>query len=386
MMRTHFAPAKRASRAEIAQSVRELAKNPLLDNLLRLADGLLVVVNRHRQIVAVNDVLLATLGIDDPDSALGLRPGEALSCVHAHEMEGGCGTSRHCATCGAAIAMVTSLAENRTACENCVLTAQRDGATVERYFRVSACPITCLGQRYVLLFLHDQTDEQQWAALERSFYHDINNVVMGLLGISQILAHDSGKADEADRQQVYELSLRLAKEVAIQSSLMRDGLHAYQAQFQEVSIADILRDTEHVFANHRAASGRALTFSPAEAPDWTVETDAILLERVLNNMIVNALEATDLGGEARVYVEKDPEGQAVFRVWNRRPIPPEVTVRIFQRNFSTKAEKGRGLGTYSMKLFGETYLKGQVDFSTSEADGTEFRLTLPLDPRSASAE
>ena len=34
--------------------------------------------------------------------------------------------------------------------------------------------------------------------------------------------------------------------------------------------------------------------------------------------------------------------------------------RIFQRSFSTKAERGRGLGTYSMKLLGEGYLHGRV--------------------------
>ena len=45
--------------------------------------------------------------------------------------------------------------------------------------------------------------------------------------------------------------------------------------------------------------------------------------------------------------------------------------RIFQRSFSTKGSPGRGLGTYAMKLFGESVLGGQVDFETG-AEGTTF--------------
>jgi signal transduction histidine kinase len=66
-----------------------------------------------------------------------------------------------------------------------------------------------------------------------------------------------------------------------------------------------------------------------------------------------------------------------FHVWNHQAIPPRNRLRIFQRNFSTKSDSGRGLGTYSMKLFGETYLGGEVGCVSSETDGTTFHLRLP---------
>lgn len=55
---------------------------------------------------------------------------------------------------------------------------------------------------------------------------------------------------------------------------------------------------------------------------------------------------------------------------------PEHARKIFTRNFTTKQQIGHGLGTYSMKLFGEKVLGGNVAFSTSESEGTTFRLTL----------
>jgi sensor histidine kinase regulating citrate/malate metabolism len=58
-------------------------------------------------------------------------------------------------------------------------------------------------------------------------------------------------------------------------------------------------------------------------------------------------------------------------------VKKSTQLQVFQRSFSTKA-RGRGLGTYSMKLFGEGCLGGSVWFTTSEAAGTTFSISLPL--------
>jgi signal transduction histidine kinase len=54
-----------------------------------------------------------------------------------------------------------------------------------------------------------------------------------------------------------------------------------------------------------------------------------------------------------------------------------VATRIFQRSFTTKAEPGHGLGTYSMRLLAERYLDGQVVFESTPEKGTTFSLMLP---------
>jgi sensor histidine kinase regulating citrate/malate metabolism len=93
-------------------------------------------------------------------------------------------------------------------------------------------------------------------------------------------------------------------------------------------------------------------------------------------MIINALEATEESGEIRVFASSD-QRRVSFSVWNAASIPEEIGRRIFQRNFSTKGESGRGIGTFSMKFFGESILGGTIDFRSSEAEGTTFVLTLP---------
>jgi signal transduction histidine kinase len=55
----------------------------------------------------------------------------------------------------------------------------------------------------------------------------------------------------------------------------------------------------------------------------------------------------------------------------------DVQLQVFQRSFSTKGA-GRGLGTYSIKLLTERYLKGTVSFTTDPEAGTTFRVRYPL--------
>jgi sensor histidine kinase regulating citrate/malate metabolism len=55
----------------------------------------------------------------------------------------------------------------------------------------------------------------------------------------------------------------------------------------------------------------------------------------------------------------------------------DVQLQLFQRSFSTKG-KGRGLGTYSIKLLTENYLKGKVRFETRRESGTTFFIKIPF--------
>jgi len=55
----------------------------------------------------------------------------------------------------------------------------------------------------------------------------------------------------------------------------------------------------------------------------------------------------------------------------------DVQLQLFQRSFSTKSGTGRGVGSYSVKLLTEKYLRGTVTFSSSEAQGTTFTVRLP---------
>jgi len=345
----------------------------VLDGLLCSISGLLAILNDHRQLVALNASFLEMLGVDNAEDVLGLRPGEALRCIHASDDPSGCGTTKYCSTCGAAVAIVASICENRPAERICALSIDKGGRVVDKALLVRSHPITIDREKFILLFLQDITKQQQRAALERTFFHDINNLVNILAGASELLVRE---APSELAETIHQASLRIIKEIAIQQNLLDSEAFHYQPMWHQYSSAQVIEELRSFFANHPAARGKHIYFADVY-PVVVIETDLSLLSRVLCNMIINALEATEENGSVRVGATSG-NGRMSFCVWNAGEIPTDTVRRIFQRNFSTKAEAGRGIGTFSMKLFGEGYLGGKVDFTTSGSAGTVFRITLPL--------
>ncbi len=377
-MTPDFTPIGRLAAADLAVDIDAVTVNPIINGLLNTVSGLLAVLNEHRQILAVNDTFLEALDIADGGQALGLRPGEAIGCIYRDAGDAGCGTSAYCASCGAALALVSCLTRNQPVQRQCALTVIRDGVEKDLFLRVRACPIVVNDRRMILLFLQDITYEQQWEALGRVFFHDLGNIIYSLVGSSEILLDKIPRAYRADAERVHRLSLRLAREVQMQKHLTQMADADYQPVIQPVAVDWVFRELESAFASHPAAAGRHLVFSDQHR-QTTFRSDFFLVVRVLTNMITNALEATDAGKTVHIRALPEPDA-LVFHVWNHRAVDAGVVDRIFQRNISTKATSGRGLGTYSMKLFGETVLGGNIDFTTSADDGTTFRFRVPAPP------
>ena len=372
-MNTYFAPAERKDEKELIAEIEIVSNSPVMSGLLHSISGLLVILDEYRQIVALNDSFIHLLGIDDPAQVLGLRPGEALQCIHADTEPGGCGTSKMCSTCGAAISIVSSLGQDKTVERICALSVKRNGKEVHIALLVRSHPINIDKKRFLLLFIQDITQQQQRAALERTFFHDVNNMLGTLIMVSELLAKEN--PSEYARS-IHQVALRLNKEVIIQRCLSQSESCEYQPVWDKFSITQIFKELQLIFTNHPVAQEKHITF-PKNYPDIWIRTDISLLQRVLTNMILNALEATKTNGTVKIWFDYD-DIFFTFNVWNAQEIPSEITGRIFQRNFSTKEQNGRGVGTYSMKLFGEKVLGGQVSFTTSKEQGTTFQFAIPI--------
>lgn len=372
MKKTYFASPERSGPQELEHEVDIISQSPVMTGLLHSVNGLLAVLDENRQIVALNDSFLKILGIDNPKKALGLRPGEALECVHAHEEPSGCGTTPFCSTCGAVIAMVSSLTEDKPVEKICALSAKRGDKQVDLVLQVRSHPIMIDNKRFLLLFVQDVTMQQQRAALERTFFHDVNNMLGMLVGASELLNQE---ASSQLVETIYRTSKRIHQEIAIQRSLSQNKAHEYLPLWHAYTVGQIVDELRPVAEHHPAAKNKIIVFREDDRTA-VVQTDMALVIRVLLNMVINALEATGENGHV-TFDAKNRDEQVLFEVWNETPITADVAKRVFQRNFSTKNQDGRGLGTYSMKIFGEQVLGGMVSFFSSPEDGTVFRFSLP---------
>ena len=371
-MKTYFASPERAGDKTLSFEIDFITGNPVMSGLLHSISGLLAILNEHRQIIAFNESFLKMIGIEDPAGALGIRPGEALKCIHADKEPAGCGTTKFCSSCGAAIAMVSSLEQDRPCEKTCALTARRNKKDVDMVLMVRSHPLHIDGKKLLLLFLQDITRQQQRAALERTFFHDMNNLMQMLIGSGELAQYE---CDTPSTQRMLKLAMRLHKEIAIQQCLFKDDSGLYQTVWEDCTPVKVLEELQFLFSTHPAAKGKTMDFSH-HVPAVTFKSDMSLLLRILSNMVINAFEASDEND--RVEIRCDHIDNTVcFSVWNAQQISPQIVNRIFQRNFSTKARAGRGIGTFSMKLFGENVLGGKVTFTTSGTQGTVFKITLP---------
>lgn len=102
------------------------------------------------------------------------------------------------------------------------------------------------------------------------------------------------------------------------------------------------------------------------------------LRDMLSNLLVNAIEAVQNGGRVRLRIAREA-GSAVLSVEDDGPgIPPEMSSRIVQPFFTTKAQgTGLGLAIVSRRV---AESGGRLDWESSVRGGrgTRFQVTLPL--------
>ncbi len=332
----------------------------------------ILILNVHRQAVYANKVLLNFLNKNNIMEIAGLRPGEILNCIHwAEDGYEGCGTTGFCKVCGAVNAIIGSLHKVSDVKECSVTAADKTCYN----FRVWTSPYEKNGEDFVLFTLRDISIEKYHNALERIFFHDILNTVNGFYGLLEIIG------DSADKFLQFSGLFRkqtdkLHEEINSHRDMMLAENKEIVPEHEEISSLSLLNETAMTAASYDIARNKTITIDQA-AVNIVFSSDSKLIRRVLDNMLKNALEAAANGEEIIAGCFRH-EDRIRFFVHNPEYIDADVQLNIFQRSFSTRG-KGRGWGTYSMKLLTENILQGQVSFQSTMEDGTTFYADYPFE-------
>ncbi|MCA9434679.1 MAG: histidine kinase [Candidatus Omnitrophica bacterium] len=376
---THYAPAERGPHSVLHGISEALRGNQLLVDLLETTPGCAVVLSQERQIVHANRRFLEAVGMERLEEVRGYRVGEAMRCVHADEEPGGCGTAEACATCGAG----TAIHESRVTLEakNREWRISIDHASAKALdFEVIATPMRIENHDLTVVTLRDISGEKRRRVLERIFFHDVLNTAGGLQGLARIISEDGSDDDDEEshwiRRSILELATQLVSDIQSQRALTAAESGELSVSMMEINFDDAVKSSVSVVTGHDITQGKKIRFQGNG--DVNVRSDPHLLQRVLVNLIKNAVEATPSGGEITVRTLIESEIRVSFSVHNPTVMSNEVQLQIFQRSFSTKEGYGRGIGTYSAKLLGEKYLGGKVDFWSREPEGTTFKFSLPI--------
>jgi signal transduction histidine kinase len=232
------------------------------------------------------------------------------------------------------------------------------------------------------------------SALERA---DLIDEVAGLTGSADTAGAlvDAGWRPALLRDHPPDVIRWLAAEAAVKQLLDELGMsveriseivtavkgYAYldQAPRQRVDVRIGLEQTL-VILRHRIHEGDITVVKELADDLPEIEVYGSELNQVWTNLVDNAVDAMDRGGTLTLRAERDADSDGVrVSVCDTGPgIPPEVRARLFEPFYTTKPPgKGTGLGLHiSHNVVARHGGRIEVD---SDADGTCFNVTLPVD-------
>lgn len=371
---THFAPASRSSSDEIKKDTQIIASNKLFRELFGAMSGIGAIADNNRQIIYTNEGLLSLLGDKSIESILGKRMGEVISCVHSKEEPYGCGTSRSCAYCGLVNAFLDSQKTGLKSTKECRISSSIDGKLISWDLNVTVMPIVLSDHTFYVISMLDISDEKRRLALEKIFFHDILNRAGGLNGLLTILKEGidpEGSKELIDLSE--EASRDILEEILIHREIKAAENGDLQVKIDSINTLEILESSILKIKSHEALKNKVVSVAE-DSYNTIFRTDRILIQRILMNLIKNALEATKTNGSVMSGV-KEAGDKIRFWIRNDEVMPEDIQLQMFQRSFSTKG-LNRGIGTYSIKLLAENYLDGKVDFISNENEGTIFWVDL----------
>jgi PAS domain S-box-containing protein len=215
--------------------------------------------------------------------------------------------------------------------------------------------------------------------LAASIAHEINNPLEAATNLLYLVQISDGLPDEAKgRLDTAASELRRVAHITRQSL----GFYRETSGPSEVSVTRLIDDTVDLLRGKIALKD----IQVHRAWDGDVRMNAVPgeLRQVFSNLLSNSLDALPPGGDILIRVKvlggpEDPNVRVTFAD-NGPGIPAEMHPRIFDPFFSTKGDRGTGLGLWVTKQLVEKH-GGLIRMrSRSQPPGTwtAFAVTLPM--------
>lgn len=335
------------------------------------------ILNSNREIVFTNRFLLNQYGFKSVEEMLGRKPGEVLGCIHTLEGNA-CGTLESCKVCGAYQSISKSIEKKETVTSEFLLISHKNGGIQTQDFKITSQPIKLESNIYIVLYLLDITHEKRRVSLERIFFHDILNKMGSLSGFFELMVPENNIDRIKELMMISRGVLKdVTEEILMQRQLAAAESGELKVVFSKVNINLLINKLIVVFRDFQFLNKVEFIYIDHVQSDVLVNTDEIILNRVLTNIIKNAVEASNNNDVISIFTYQENQ---IFKITvsNNAYIEPENQTRIFKRSFSTKGE-GRGLGTYGIKMLTENYLKGKASFTSDPTNGTTFMIELKID-------
>jgi len=232
-----------------------------------------------------------------------------------------------------------------------------------------------------------QTDELR-RELIANVSHDLRTPLASMSGYLETLSLKEDNLTHEERRKYLDIALkhtsRLGRLVTELFELARLESKEMQVAVEPFPISELVQDVVQDFQLRASAAGVGLSVrQPENAP--LVSADIALIQRVLQNLIENALKHTEDGGTVAVVLESSGN-QVVVRIEDTGCGIPEADLqKVFERFYQAESESGSaadtsptgGLGLAIVKKILDLHGSG-VRVASSVGEGSAFWFSLPV--------
>jgi signal transduction histidine kinase len=330
------------------------------------------------RVLFFNDNFVSLLAPDASGSITGKRPGEIFGCINLLHDYDVCGSTPACQYCGIPKTIIDSQKSGCRTEGTVHLLTFRNNKNLALDLKVIAIPVFWGEHNHTIVTFEDISADYRRQMLERVFFHDLINSVGALMGMSEIFECDPEAINSENLKILSESAKKIYDEIQSQRILLYADTNELAVQKTTSDIADLIQKVIEQM-NFTSKNQQKTVILNRSEPCYCT-TDIVLLQRVLLNLLKNAIEAIQPGSTIICDYQNDHE-YLTISINNPGVIADEIKYHIFQRSFSTKGS-GRGTGTYSVKLFTEQYLGGITFFTSEPESGTTFYVKIPLNSSS----
>ena len=209
--------------------------------------------------------------------------------------------------------------------------------------------------------------------------HEFNNLLMTILNYAKVGMRNN---DQASRDKAFDRIYNAANKASKLTGSILALARNRSGQMEPTNLKQVVEDTVLLIEREFRKFRVTLEVQLDDVPEVLGQGNE--LQRVLINMLVNARQATNEGGQVKVMLKDCPDSNEVALIIrdNGSGIAPEVLPHIFEPYFTTKTgpdasgKGGTGVGLSACKQIIDSH-RGRIRVESSVGKGTAFTIRLP---------
>ena len=215
--------------------------------------------------------------------------------------------------------------------------------------------------------------------------HDMKGPLTGLIGLAEVVASEVPEALRADVRMIEQQGRRLQAMVSDLLAIARLERGVLTSAPEAVDLPSLLSSMAEAYA--AAARQAGVQVSTAVDPGLSATLHREMIQRLLDNLVLNALDFARPGG--RIELSARQEGkELLLSVRNTGdPVPPEARARLFQKNAQAglRRRHNLGLGLYLCRLVAVAH-DGSMELCDEPGWAASFVARLPVEARKAALQ